>query len=157
MRHYQCDSPEAAARVVAACLLSDGHVGMDEIEALERHGIEQRLSLHPGQFMAVMQTLCEDLTSAAYLNWGDACRLDAVIVEQLAARRAGLANAARHHLAMQGSHSRGSAHLRGRSRVSSPVRRCVDLAPTHGLGAPTRGDQARACASRVKGMQERMH
>jgi hypothetical protein len=84
MRHYQCDSPEAAARVVAACLLSDGHVGVDEIEALERHGIEQRLSLRPGQFMAVMQTLCEDLTSAAYLNWGDACRLDAVIVEQLA-------------------------------------------------------------------------
>lgn len=84
MRHYQCDSPEAAARIVAACLLSDGHVGMDEIAALDRHGIEQRLSLRPGQFMAVMQTLCEDLTSAAYLNWGDACRLDPVIVAQLA-------------------------------------------------------------------------
>jgi hypothetical protein len=85
MRHYQCDSPEAAARIVAACLLSDGHVGYDEIDALERHGIEQRLSLRPGQFMAVMQTLCEDLTSAAYLNWGDACRLDPVIVAELSA------------------------------------------------------------------------
>jgi hypothetical protein len=85
MRHYQCDSPEAAARIVAACLLSDGHVGMDELEALDRHGIELRLSLRPHQFMAVMQTLCEDLTSAAYLNWSDACRLDAVIVVQLAA------------------------------------------------------------------------
>jgi hypothetical protein len=84
MRHYQCDSPEAAARVVAACLLSDGHVGANEIEALDRHGIEQRLSLRPGQFMAVMQTLCEDLSAVAYLNWGDACRLDPAIVAQLA-------------------------------------------------------------------------
>jgi hypothetical protein len=85
MRHYQCDSPEAGARIVAACLLSDGHVGKDEMEALDRHGIEQRLSLRPRQFLAIVQTLCEDLTSAAYLNWGDACRLDPVIVVQLAA------------------------------------------------------------------------
>jgi hypothetical protein len=85
MRHYQCDSPEAAARIVAACLLSDEHVGADETEALDRHGIEQRLSLRPRQFLAVVQTLCEDLTSAAYLNWGDASSLDPVIVSQLAA------------------------------------------------------------------------
>jgi hypothetical protein len=85
MRHYQCDSPEAAARIVAACLLSDGHVSADEIEALDRQGMEKRLSLRPRQFMAVMQTLCEDLTSAAYLNWGDVCKLDPAIVVQLAA------------------------------------------------------------------------
>jgi hypothetical protein len=84
MRHYQCDSPEAAARIVAACLLSDGHVGMEEIEALDRHGIGARLSLHPRQFLAVVQSLCEDLTCSAYLNWGDACRLDPVVVVQLA-------------------------------------------------------------------------
>jgi hypothetical protein len=85
MRHYQCDSPEAAARIVAACLLSDGHIGNDEIEVLDRHGIDRRLSLRPHQFLAVVQTLCEDLTSAVYLNWGDACRLDAAVVAQLAA------------------------------------------------------------------------
>ena len=85
MRHYQCDSPEAAARIVAACLLSDGHVGAEEIETLHRHGIEQRLSLRPRQFLSVVQTLCEDLTSTAYLNWGDACSLDSAIVGQLAA------------------------------------------------------------------------
>ena len=62
MRHYQCDSPEAGARIVAACLLSDGHVGKDEMEALDRHGIEQRLSLRPRQFLAIVQTLCEDLS-----------------------------------------------------------------------------------------------
>ncbi|MFT4505737.1 TerB family tellurite resistance protein [Caballeronia sp. 15711] len=85
MRHYQCDSPEAAARIVAACLLSDGHIGNEELDVLDRHGIEQRLSLRPHQFLAVVQTLCEDLTSAAYLNWGDACRLDSAVVTQLAA------------------------------------------------------------------------
>jgi hypothetical protein len=85
MRHYQCDSPEAAARIVAACLLSDGHVGTDEIEALNRQAIEQRLSLRPRQFMAVLQTLCEDLTSSAYLNWSNACMPDPAIVAQLAA------------------------------------------------------------------------
>jgi len=85
MRHYECNSPEAAARIVAACLLSDGHVSVDEMDALDRHRIEQRLLLRPRQFLAVVQTLCEDLTSATYLNWGDACRLDPVIVVQLAA------------------------------------------------------------------------
>jgi hypothetical protein len=85
MRHYQCDSPEAAARIVAACLLSDGHVGPDEIEALDRQGIEQRLSLRPRQFVAIVQTLCEDLTATAYLNWGDVCTLDPVMIVQLAA------------------------------------------------------------------------
>jgi hypothetical protein len=85
MRHYQSNSPEAAARIVAACLLSDGHVGSDEIEALDRYGLEQRLSLRPGQLPAIVQTLCEDLTCAAHLNWGDACTLDPVIVAQLAA------------------------------------------------------------------------
>lgn len=85
MRHYQCDSPEAAARIVASCLLSDGHLGMDEIEALQRYGIERRLSLRPRQFMAVVQTLCEDLTSATHMNWGDACRVDSTLIAQLAA------------------------------------------------------------------------
>jgi hypothetical protein len=38
MRHYRCDSPESAARIVAACLLSDGHLGIDELKALDRCG-----------------------------------------------------------------------------------------------------------------------
>lgn len=85
MRHYQCDSPEAAARIVAACLLADGHVGMEEIQTLDSHEIEKRLTLRHGQFMTIVQTLCEDLSCATYLNWGDACRLDPAVVAQLAA------------------------------------------------------------------------
>ncbi|MFM0015892.1 hypothetical protein PQR46_35735 [Paraburkholderia sediminicola] len=57
MRHYQCDCLEAAARIVAACSLSDGRVGVDELEALDRHGIERRLSLRPLQFLAVRPRL----------------------------------------------------------------------------------------------------
>jgi len=84
MRHYRSDSPEAAARIVAACLLSDGHVGVDELEALERYGMEARLKMNRGQLLAVMQQMCEDLTSTAYLNWGDACRLDPAVIFCLA-------------------------------------------------------------------------
>ncbi|MBN3755526.1 TerB family tellurite resistance protein [Paraburkholderia sp. Tr-20389] len=84
MRHYRSDSPEAAARIVAACLLSDGHVGIDELEALDRYGMEERLQMNRGQLLAVMQQMCEDLTTTAYLNWGDACRLDPAVVFGLA-------------------------------------------------------------------------
>lgn len=84
MRHYRTDSPEAAARIVAACLLSDGHVGIDELEALDRMGMEQRLKMNRGQLLAVMQHMCEDLTTSAYLNWGDACRFDPAVIYHLA-------------------------------------------------------------------------
>jgi len=84
MRHYRCDSPEAAARIVAACLLSDGHVGVDELEALDRSGMQQRLNMSRGQLLAVMQQMCEDLTTTAYLNWGDTCRLDPAVIFHLA-------------------------------------------------------------------------
>jgi len=40
MRHYHCDSPEAAGLIVAACLLSDGHLGLAELEALDRCGMK---------------------------------------------------------------------------------------------------------------------
>ena len=85
MRHYRSDSPEAAARIVAACLLSDGHVGVDELEALERYGMEARLKMNRGQLLVVMQQMCEDLTTTAYLNWGDTCRLDPAVIFSLAA------------------------------------------------------------------------
>jgi hypothetical protein len=84
MRHYRTDSPEAAARIVAACLLSDGHVGIDELEALDRFGMERRLMMNRGQLLTVMQQMCEDLTTSAYLNWGDACRFDPAVIYHLA-------------------------------------------------------------------------
>ena len=101
-------------------------------------------------FMTVMQTLCEDSDFRRLSKLERCVQARSRHCRASRGRRAGLANAARDHRAMQGSHSRESAHLRGRSRVFSPVGRCVGIAQAHGLGAPTRGDQARACATRVK-------
>jgi hypothetical protein len=84
MRHYRCDSPEAAARIVAACLLSNGHLGIAGLDALERCGMEERLNINRLQLLGIMQQMCEDLMWAACLNWGDACRLDPAVVFHLA-------------------------------------------------------------------------
>ena len=144
MRHYRRDSPEAAARIVAACVLSDGHVGMDEIEALDRHDIEERLSLQPRQFLAVVQTLCEDLTSAAYLNWADACKLDPDIVAHLAAdvqdwqMRRDVIWLCKEAIHADGHISEAEAEFLGLLRTAWECPEHADL------GASTRGDQTRA-------------
>lgn len=61
MRNYPRNSPEAAARIVALVLISDGHVCRSEVDALNALQIERELGLAPGAFMSVLQTLCEDL------------------------------------------------------------------------------------------------
>jgi hypothetical protein len=66
MRSYPRNSPEAAARIVALVLISDGHVCRTEVEALERLGLERELGLAPGGFNQVLHTLCEDLMMASY-------------------------------------------------------------------------------------------
>jgi hypothetical protein len=66
VRSYPRNSPEAAARIVALVLISDGHVCRSEIEALQRLQIERELGLTPGSFAQVMHTLCEDLLQGAY-------------------------------------------------------------------------------------------
>jgi uncharacterized tellurite resistance protein B-like protein len=84
MRHYQYDSPQAAAHIVAVCLLADGHVSRLELETLEHHQISERLSLRPGELMSIVQATCEDLTSTAYLSWAEVSRIEPAIVRQLA-------------------------------------------------------------------------
>ena len=66
MRSYPRNSPEAAARIVALALISDGHVCRSEIEALRQLQVEQELGLAPGSFAQVVHTLCEDLLMGAY-------------------------------------------------------------------------------------------
>jgi uncharacterized tellurite resistance protein B-like protein len=66
MRNYPQNSPEAAARIVALVLISDGHVCRSEIDTLQRLGLERELGLHPDGFNDVVQALCEDLLSNAY-------------------------------------------------------------------------------------------
>lgn len=61
MRFYSPNSPEAAARVVALVLLSDGHVCRSEYEALTQLGGVRDLGLEPRDLPGIVQALCEDL------------------------------------------------------------------------------------------------
>ena len=61
MRSYPRNSPEAAARIVALVLISDGHVCNTESDALSRLDAAHDLGLAPRDMPAIVQTLCEDL------------------------------------------------------------------------------------------------
>ena len=65
MRTYPCNSPEAAARLVALVLIADGHVCRSEIDALAHCGAEHELGLAPDTMPRIVQTLCEDLLLGA--------------------------------------------------------------------------------------------
>ena len=85
MRHYQCNSPEAAGRILAACLLTDGHLSITELEVLDRCGMERRLLLNRHRLLSIVQTLYEDLPRCGYLSWSDVCHVDPATLEWLAA------------------------------------------------------------------------
>jgi hypothetical protein len=76
VRRYPRNSPEAAARIVALVLISDGHVCRSEIESLRQLQFEQELGLAPGSFAQVVQTLCEDLLMGAYGSGSMMCSVD---------------------------------------------------------------------------------
>jgi len=61
MRAYPRNSPEAAARIVALVLISDGHVSRTEIEALNQLDGAHDLGLASDNITVIVQTLCEDL------------------------------------------------------------------------------------------------
>jgi hypothetical protein len=61
MRSYPRNSPEAAARIVALILISDGHVSRSEYDALNRLDGALDLGLEPQDMPGIVQTLCEDL------------------------------------------------------------------------------------------------
>lgn len=83
MRSYPRNSPEAAARIVALVLISDGHVCRSEIEALRQLQVEPELGLAPGSFPQVVHTLCEDLLMGAYGQGSMMCSVDGAALEAL--------------------------------------------------------------------------
>ena len=85
MRHYHCNSPEAAGRILAACLLSDGHLSLTELEALDRCGMQRRLMLNRSRLLAIVRMLYEDLTRCGYLSWNHVCKVDPETLAWLAA------------------------------------------------------------------------
>lgn len=66
MRSYPYNSPEAAARIVALVLISDGHVSKSEFESLNQLDGTRDLGLEPHNMPGIVQTLCEDLLMAGF-------------------------------------------------------------------------------------------
>ena len=110
MRSYPRNSPEAAGRIVALVLLSDGHVCRSEFDALETLGASQSLGLAPDAMPRLVQTLCEDLltgmcaTGSMLANVDDAtlaslmAEVDDRELQHKVLRLAFAAAAADHHL-----------------------------------------------------------
>ena len=66
MRSYPRNSPEAAARIVALVLISDGQVCNSEFEILRKLGAERELGLEPQLLPHIVHTLCEELLQGGY-------------------------------------------------------------------------------------------
>ena len=66
MRSYPRNSPEAAARIVALVLISDGHVCSSEFDILKKLGAERELGLEPQLLPHIVHTLCEELLASGY-------------------------------------------------------------------------------------------
>lgn len=66
MRSYPHNSPEAAARILALVLISDGHVCSSEYDILKQMGAERELGLEPNLLPHIVHTLCEELLAGAH-------------------------------------------------------------------------------------------
>jgi hypothetical protein len=66
MRGYPHNSPEAAARIVALVVLSDGHVCSAELDILQRLGAERELGLEPNLLPHIVHTVREEMHSGGY-------------------------------------------------------------------------------------------
>ncbi len=66
MRSYPRNSPEAAARIVALVLISDGQMCSSEFEILKKLGAERELGLDPQLLPHIVYTLCEELRAGGY-------------------------------------------------------------------------------------------
>jgi len=66
VRSYPHNSPEAAARIVALVLISDGHVCSSEFDILKQLGAERELRLEPQLLPHIVHTLREELLAGGY-------------------------------------------------------------------------------------------
>ncbi|WP_310389942.1 TerB family tellurite resistance protein [Roseateles sp.] len=76
MRSYPHNSPEAAARIVALVLISDGQMCSSEIDALKQLGAERELGLDPHLLPHIVHTLCEELMAAGYATGSPMDKVD---------------------------------------------------------------------------------
>ena len=58
MRTYPCNSPQAAARIVALTVLADRDICKTELELLDRLAVHEQLGLDREEFHNVLDSLC---------------------------------------------------------------------------------------------------
>lgn len=85
MRHYPRNSPQAAARILALALLSDGHLCKSELDVLDRLEAHTALGLSHAELHTVVHSFCEDLLGAMHMSWGSACQVDQATLADLMA------------------------------------------------------------------------
>lgn len=85
MRTYTRNSPEAAARIVALVLISDGHVSGAELDSLARSDVSGELGLAPGALQSILHVLCEDLACCAANGGASLDCLDDTVLASLIA------------------------------------------------------------------------
>lgn len=76
MRPYPCNSPQAAARIVALTVLADRDISKTELELLDRLAVHEQLGLDRDELHNVLDSFCEDLLSSEQLQWSDMCPVD---------------------------------------------------------------------------------
>ncbi len=70
VRSYPHNSPEAAGRIVALVLISDGQMCSSEFDILKQLGAERELGLDPQLLPHIVHTLCEELLAEGWYETG---------------------------------------------------------------------------------------
>jgi len=83
MRTYPTDSPQAAARIVALTLVSDGDASRQEMDVIDRAGACETLGIDAAGMRKVLHELCEDMLQTCNSQWTDACRVEPYTLAQL--------------------------------------------------------------------------
>jgi uncharacterized tellurite resistance protein B-like protein len=65
MRSYPANSPQAAGRLLALTIISDGNVAPSELTAMHASRILEHVALEDHEFDAVLHDLCNDLVATA--------------------------------------------------------------------------------------------
>lgn len=83
MRHYNTDTPETLARIVAAAVLADGGLDKTELQSLEDNAVIQRLGMSTEEFDRVVHEFCEDMQTVSLRDHSGQLALDRETIDQL--------------------------------------------------------------------------
>ena len=83
MRSYPQNSPQAAARIIALALVSDGQFKAVELQALDGLRAHELLGLSRDGLRSVVHTLCVDLIDDAAKLGAAECQIDADLIAWL--------------------------------------------------------------------------